>query len=275
MNKSMVKESVYRSPKWLRKYIDFEISTGDDISDKSSILSKEREIKKKWNKRWISSNKEDFIKFFGEVYSEYVSNNLRGYVMNSDLKDVKSDFEGDLEIWDKFDDWLEKKKKKEETRARLEKEISDIEKRLMSDFRGNPYRDKLRTYRKNGHVCFEYTFENGDKFKICNDQIEYGNKVYTVGLVYRNKFVEIANFMTSNDRVRRRKESTNGPKRTRYNDIKSKIKLREEQIRGMSDSDPNKEQLANELDNYKLAAKRMKDKYKFEHLSGFDNFDIL
>ena len=40
----------------------------------------------------------------------------------------------------------------------------------------------------------------------------------------------------------------------------------------MSDSDPNKEQLKNELDNYKRAAQRMKDKYKFEHITGFENY---
>jgi hypothetical protein len=35
----MIKEAVYRSPKWLRKYVDFEVSTGEDISDKISIYS--------------------------------------------------------------------------------------------------------------------------------------------------------------------------------------------------------------------------------------------
>ena len=32
----MLNEGVYRSPKWLRKFMDFEVSTGDDIKGKKS-----------------------------------------------------------------------------------------------------------------------------------------------------------------------------------------------------------------------------------------------
>lgn len=102
----MIKESVYRSPKWLRKFVDFEISTGDDISDKISQKKQEKELHKKWNKRWQDANQEEFKDFFEEVYTEYVKSNLTGWVMNSDLSTIKSDFLGDMELWEKFDKWL-------------------------------------------------------------------------------------------------------------------------------------------------------------------------
>ena len=35
----MINEAKYRSPKWLRKFMDFEVSTGDDIKGKKSKRS--------------------------------------------------------------------------------------------------------------------------------------------------------------------------------------------------------------------------------------------
>lgn len=283
----MIKEAVYRSPKWLRKYVDFEVSTGDDISDKVSIRKQEKELNKKWNKRWLESDKDEFKDFFKEVYKDYVNKNLSKYILSSDLQTIKSDFEGDMELWDKFDKWLKEKKEKEERHARIKKELDALQDRLISDFRNAPYNDKFETPRINGKVCFHYTFENGDTFKMCDNEIKYGGSIYTVSLIYKSRFISLANSMIENARYRRKSSSSSSnsrssssykrskssdPKRVRYDEILDKIRLREDQIRNMSDSDPNKEQLKNELDNYKRAAQRMKDKYKFEHLSGFDNF---
>lgn len=287
----MINEAVYRSPKWLRKYVDFEVSTGDDISDKVSLRKQEKELKKKWNKRWLESDKDEFKDFFKEIYKDYVDKNLSKYILSSDLETIKSDFEGDMELWDKFDEWLKEKKEKEERQARIKKELDALLDRLIYDFRSAPYNDKFETPTINGKVCFHYTFENGDTFKMCNNEIIYSGKnsngklvniTYNVGLVYRNSFVNLANSIIKN--ARRRKSSSSSsykrsrssdPKRSRYDEILDKIKLREAQIRKMSDSDPNKEQLKNELDNYKRAAQRMKDKYKFEHLTGFEKYKML
>lgn len=291
----MIKESVYRSPKWLRKFVDFEISTGDDISDKISQKKQEKELRKKWNKRWQDANQEEFKDFFKEVYSEYVKSNFRGWVMDSDLSTIKSDFLDDMELWEKFDKWLSDKKEKERKQAKIKKELDDLKERLISDFRSAPYSDKFETPTINGKVCFHYTFENGDTFKMCDNEITYSgnnsngklvNITYTVGLIYRSAFVSIANSIINNARNRRtsgyssssnsyKKSKSTDPKRNRYDEILDKIKLREAQIKKMSDSDPNKQQLKNELDNYKRAAERMKDKYKFEHLSGFNKFNKI
>jgi hypothetical protein len=283
----MIKEAVYRSPKWLRKYVDFEVSTGEDISDKISIRNQEKEpwrrwLKKKWNKRWLECDESKFKDFFKEVYDDYTNNNLRGHVVSSDLKTIKSDFEGDMELWDKFDKWIKEKKEKEQRQNEIKKELDDLKERLISDFGNAPYDDKFETPTINGKVCFHYTFENGDTFKICDDQIQYSNgsyiTTYTVGLIYRNEFISLANSIVNKARRRSsssssKKSKSSDPKRVRYDEIIDKIRLREDHIRKMSSSDPNKEQLKNELDNYKRAAQRMKDKYKFEHLTGFENYE--
>jgi hypothetical protein len=272
----MIKEAIYRSPKWLRKYVDFEVNTGDDISDKASLINQEKELMKKWNKRWLQADEDEFKDFFKEVYKDYVDKNLGYYIITSDFKTIRSDFEGDMELWDKFDEWLKQKKEKEERQARIKKELDDLKDRLISDFRSAPYDDKFETPTINGKVCFHYTFENGDTFKMCDNEIKYGGSIYTVGLVYRNSFVNLANSIIKNARHRKSSSSSSNsrgsssykrsrssdPKRSRYDEILDKIKLREAQIRKMSDSDPNKEELKNELDNYKRAAQRMKDKYK-------------
>jgi hypothetical protein len=38
----MVNEGIYRSPKWLRNFLDYEISTGEDIKGDPSIKMKKR-----------------------------------------------------------------------------------------------------------------------------------------------------------------------------------------------------------------------------------------
>jgi hypothetical protein len=289
----VIKEAVYRSPKWLRKFVDFEVSTGEDISDKTSIRNQEKELKKKWNKRWLECDESEFKDFFKEVYVDYTNKILRGYgyITSYDLKTIKSDFEGDMELWDKFDNWLKEKKEKEEKQNRIKKELDDLKKRLISDFVNAPYDDKFMTPTIDGKVCFYYTFENGDTFKMCDNKIKYSNNnssiTYTLGLIYRNDFVALANslmkkarrrssysYSSSSSKSKRSKKSSD-PKRAKYDEILDKIRLREEHISKMSNSDPNKNQLKNELDNYKRAAQRMKDKYKFEHLTGFENHKMI
>ena len=52
MNK--VNEAIYRSPKFLRKFMDFEINTKGDIKGEPSEKEKKRRIWEMWDDRWRS-----------------------------------------------------------------------------------------------------------------------------------------------------------------------------------------------------------------------------
>jgi len=97
-------ESVIRSPKWLRKFVDFEVSTGEDIKDnilKRSERKKaeaEDEEKKKlndWDRRWNTCDEEDFNDFYKEEFHKTIW----------DLDDIRKKWRGDFELWHKFDTW--------------------------------------------------------------------------------------------------------------------------------------------------------------------------
>jgi hypothetical protein len=285
----MLNESVFRSPKWLRKFVDFELSTGDDISDKAEKKEAEKKKLAEWDKAWRNSNEDEFKAFFSEKYKKYVKEELNGWILSSDLSKIKRDFRGDMSIWTEFEKWEKEqervKREKEERdrqQERIKSELDDLFNRLISDFSSNPYNDKIETPRENGEICFSYTFENGDRFKMCNGTIEYKNSIYTVGLIYRNKFISLCNEFTSKARTRpggrktysseKAKRTYDDPNRDRYEKLKDNIKLREEQLKKMSKFDSERNALENELDNYKRALKRMKDRYQFEHLKNYFNF---
>jgi len=289
----MLNEGVYRSPKWLRKFMDFEVSTGDDIKGKKSKRSiridkenKEKELLKKWDKRWYNINEEEFKEFFREEYKVDTLRYHSGYISNSDLIKIKDRYRGNFELWEKFDKWKLDKVKKEQEQNRIKKELNDLYDYLIKDFSSNQYEDKYRTERENGDVCFIYKFENGDNFKMCDNKITYKDSIYTVGLIFRNKFISLCNEIISKGKKRpggrktysnssKSKRTYDDPNRDRYEKLKDNIKLREEQIRNMSNSDPEKEYLNNELSNYKRALKRMKDRYKFEHVISFQKFSLV
>ena len=146
------------------------------------------------------------------------------------------------------------------------------------------------TPRENGEVCFIYTFEQGDTFKIRDNKIIYANSIYTVSSIQRNRFIGLANDITAKARRRPTQQGSNkggsntgyqqgskkahsdNPMYDKYTKLKDNIKLREEQLNKMSKNDPERSALQNELDNYKRATNRMKDKYKFENLFTFHSF---
>jgi hypothetical protein len=289
----MLNEAVYRSPKWLRKFMDFEISTGDDISDKAEKkeaekkrLAEKKEAEKKrlaaWDKVWRETDEDEFKEFFNEKYKDYVRMELNGWILSSDLSKIKNSFRGDMSLWTEFDNWKREKENKKREQKRIKEELDELYIRLISDFSNNPYNDKINTPTENGVICFDYTFENGDKFKICNNTIEYKNYTFTVGVIYRNKFISLCNEMTSKARTRpggrkyqdsqKSKRTYDDPNRDRYEKLKDNIKLREEQLKKMSKYDPERPALENELDNYRRALKRIKDKYQFEHIVNYFNF---
>jgi hypothetical protein len=119
----MLKEAVYRSPKWMRNFIDFEVNTGKDIKGEPS----KRAILKEWDKRWKECNNSsaktrEFIEFYsleieGARWSRYIS--------SSELDEIRLKHRGDMTIWEKFDKWLpkyRKDKKESEERYRRERE---------------------------------------------------------------------------------------------------------------------------------------------------------
>jgi hypothetical protein len=206
-----------------------------------------------------------------------------------DLEKIKEDFYGDMELWEKLDKWLEAKEQKKKERARIEQEITDLYDDIYIDFTKAPYEDKISTPTEHGERCFRYKFENGDTVKIVSDKLIYTDNdhitTYTLGLAYRNKFVTLANHIINNSRPRKKSSgytnkkssepTSSDPNRNRYNLIKDKIKLREEQLAKLRKNDPDYDSLKNELDNYKLMANKLKNKYKFEHLSNFIDFKLI
>lgn len=289
----MLNEAVFRSPKWLRKFMDFEISTGDDISDKAEKKEVEKKRLAAWDKAWRESDEDDFKEFFKERYKDYVRTTLNGWILTSDLSKIRNSFRGDMSIWVEFEKWKKEKENKKREQEKVKSELDKLFNDLVSDFSNNPYTDKYSTPKKFGRVCFHYKFENGDTFEMDENEIKYKNSIYTVGIFYRNKFVSLCNEIISKGRTRpggsssgssssgynyykqkskHYKQKSNDPNRDRFDKVKDNIKLREEQLRKMSKTDPQREALENELDNLKRALKRMKDRYQFEHITNYLDF---
>lgn len=304
----MLKEAVYRSPKWMRNFLDFEVNTGQDIKGEPS----KKRILKNWDKRWEECNKSsaktrEFIEFYsleieGAKWSRWIS--------SSELEEIRLKHRGDMIIWEKFDKWLPKYRKdkkeseeryekirresekrareendrrereyqkeryeREKRQQRITKELNDLFSAIVNDFTKNPYRDKYSTPTRNGKVCFDYKFENGDTFEMCDNEIKYKGSIYTVGNFFRNKFINLCNEIVekvgntrpggskswssgsssggSSSSGSKSKAKSNDPNRDRYDKLNDNIKLREEQLKKMSKTDPERTALENELDNYK------------------------
>lgn len=69
------------------------------------------------------------------------------------------------------------------------------------------------------------------------------------------------------------KKKSDDPKRNLYDTLINTKKLREDQLKKMSKSDPDRQSLENELNTLNAKIKSMKDKYKFEHLCYFDEYN--
>jgi hypothetical protein len=307
----MLKEAVYRSPKWMRNFIDFEVNTGKDIKGEPS----KRAILKEWDKRWKECNNSsaktrEFIEFYsleieGARWSRYIS--------SSELDEIRLKHRGDMAIWEKFDKWLPKYRKdkkeseeryrrerereryeNEQKQQKIKKDLDDLYSAIVKDFSNNPYFDKYSTQIRNGNVCFDYKFENGDTFNICGYKITYKKSTYTVGTTSKDRFVKLCNNISQHGRKRpggskswssgsgsgssdsgsrySSKTKSDDPNRARYDKLVDNIKLREEQLKKMSKTDKERTALENELDNYKRAAERMKTKHKFENIKSFIGF---
>jgi hypothetical protein len=275
-------EAKFRSPKWLRNYVDFEVNTGDDISGEPSKRKAAKLEKEKQDKL-----KAERLKKQAEAEKERARQAM-------------------------YDEWKREAKKKGE-QDQIERELNTLYQSIISDFSANRYSDKISTPQRNGKTACYYTFENGKVIKIYKNTtdarfcVEWETTIYTIGLEWTNKFIGLCNEMikkggprpqrsgydrydsygkgssqssgykqssgsSSGSSSGQRASSTGHPKGNLYNTLKQTIKQREEQLSKMSKQDPSRVALENELANAKTKVADMKKKYQFENLKSFEDF---
>lgn len=278
-------EAKYRSPEWLRNFVDFEVNTGEDIKGepskrKAAKLEKEKqaELKRQAEERQKYREKQEEIR--------------REQQAREDVR------------------------RKQQQQEQIERELNSLYRSMITDFSAARYSDKITTPQRNGKTALYYTFENGKvmrMYKNANDNrycLEWEGHIYTLGLVWTGKFIDLANEMIGKGGARPRRsgydrydsygsKSSSGssgsssgrssgsqrasgtppkwkdhPKGAMYQNLKDTVKLREEQLKRATGSD--KEALQNELN----AAKRMLDnlnkKYSFEsNIQNFSQFNQI
>jgi hypothetical protein len=259
-------EAQFRSPKWLRKYLDFEVTTGKDVSPEAKAKRKQIED-------------EEFRKEQEEKEREE-EERLR--------KVRKEQAEKEAE------------RKRKQAQPDIERELDDLYNRVLYDFYTYRFSDKYMVNDISGVSTFIYTFEKGDKFTVGNDgKLSYNGFTYTLGLLAKTRFINLANNIINAKGQRNRgqkgqnqssqgnqggqrqasstyKETpkTGDPKRDKYNLLKDKIRQREDQLSKMSKTDPNRSGLENELQAYKRVRDKMKADYKFEGLKYLKTFEF-
>lgn len=276
----MINEAKYRSPKWLRNFIDYEINTGEDIKGEPSKrraekLEKERkaELKRQADEREKQRKRQE---------------------------DARREQQAREDV-----------RKKQEQQDQIERELNTLYRSIISDFSANPYEDKIVTPKVNGTTACNYTFENGKIIKLYKNTydnrycLEWGDSTYTLGSVWTSKFISLMNEIVEKGRTRPKKSgydrydsygkssgsssgyssggnTSSGPKRDNtaghpkgnlYNTLKQTIKQREEQLSKMSKQDPSRTALENELATAKRKVAEMKTKYKFENLKSYEDFN--
>lgn len=266
-------EAKYRSPEWLRNFVDFEVNTGEDIKGEPSKkraakLEKEKqaELKKQAEKRAKDREIADRLR--------------REQQARADVRREK------------------------ERQERIESELNTIYKSMISDFQSAPYSDKIKTPTVNGDTAFHYTFENSKIIRLEGNKIYWDNSIYTIGVNNRSKFVRLGNEMIKKGRVRpgsksgydrynsyggsrssgsssnsSQQSSTSSskwkdhPKGPMYQNLKDTVKLREEQLKNATGSD--REALQNELNAAKKMLNNLRVKYQFENIKSFDQFNQI
>lgn len=299
----MINEGIFRSPKWLRNFLDFEVNTGDDIKgepSKRAIVKEEKRKKEEDLKRWDAA----WEKAKGERHFEQFLNGKLGKasystIWSSDYRDLKTRFRGDHNLFVQYNAYLNVKREEEKRQEDLRRELDNIIDSIAIDFNRAPYRDKIGGYRNNkGEFCVKYTFENGnivDIFDMSGRRFKYsanGNiNTYTTSIALFNKLVTVINeisnrmksrpsydkrskdYYGSNSSTSKNRSNDSDPKRTRYKTLLDTIEHRKKQLSKMSKNDEGRAALENELIAAERMAKKMKDEYKFENLKRFDDFE--
>lgn len=212
-------EAKYRSPKWLRNFIDYEVNTGEDIKGEPSKkraekLEKERvaELKIQRELRQKERDKAEAIR--------------RDQQAREDVR------------------------RKRERQEQIEREINTLYLSMISDFTNARYSDKIRTPTVNGEIAFHYTFENGKIIKIEGNNIHWDNIIYTIGTPTKSKFIKLANEMMRKQTTRPSSNKSNTkssytksdthPRGNLYNTLKLTIRQREEQLSKLPKNDPSR-----------------------------------
>ena len=118
-------EAQFRSPKWLRKYLDFEVTTGKDVSPEAKAKRKqiedeefrkeqeEKERIKKFNNDWKKIISDDYMRpyftSFLKTKGIEVSGDVREVIMNKKY----------YNIFDEFYSWFKREKDREEEELSL------------------------------------------------------------------------------------------------------------------------------------------------------------
>ena len=263
---------VYRSPKWLRNIVDFEVNTGRDIKGEPSKREKER-LEKEKSRKEKEAAEAKAKKVMDEAYAR--------------ARKAREDAE----------------RKEEQEQERISKDLDDLYDNILEDFKSARYHDKMSTpTNSRGDVYVIYNFENGYRVKMEGDRLEYGNVTYTLGAVSRVRFVRLFNAITEAEKTYRpggsktwgssnsntgsgskntgsssykSEPKSSDPKRNLYDSLVSTIKQRESQLAKMSKTDPDRKALENELNVAKTKRDSMKIKYKFESLSKLISFNLF
>lgn len=253
-------EGVYRSPKWLQRFADFELRTGKDIKGEPSEKQKEKIRKQQEEERKARAESER-------------------------QRRMKEEEE-------------KKKRESQQVERELDELFNNMVRDFSSYPYDDKYETPRVSGRVTFEYKFENgsTFEMDENRIIYNDG-SYRH-IYRVNISIRNKFVSLANEIISKGRRRPTSSSsdwnkskqdykkndykksepfketpkTGNPQRDKYNRLNDKIRLREDQLSKMSKNDPNREALKNELDTYKRIRDKIKIENKFENLKTFEMF---
>jgi hypothetical protein len=111
-------ETVYRSPKWLQKYADFEFRTGEDIKGEPSEKQKEKIRKEEERLRNEREEKERQARIEREEKERQARSEFER--MQRDRAQRESD------------------QKKRDEQERIERVLNDLFKRIIQDFQNAP-----------------------------------------------------------------------------------------------------------------------------------------
>jgi len=285
----MINEATFRSPKWMRKFMDFELKTGKDVKG---------DDKEKQNDK--SKKEEESTEQERKKREERESQERR---WNEHIKNLERERR---ERQEREERERQERYSKQNNQESLAKEINDIYFRFLKETIGYNFEDKYKTDTQNQNTIFTFIFENKDVIKL----YIYGDKktlvftdkeyttTYTISKDLWNKFVETANEGIRKSRTRpsgyggsgssssnsggsssssytsssSTKKNADHPKRGMYDTLKRTVKLREEQLSKMKTTDPEYTSLKNELETARTAMNNLKSKYQFENLKSFTDY---
>ncbi len=301
----MINEGIYRSPKWLRNLLDFEINTGEDIKGEPSNRVKAKQAKdkikediKRWDVAWDKlKDVNNFRGFLNTLIGDPIYFTITSYKLNI----FREQFRGDFSIFEDFRKYLDKVEAEEKKKAELEKELRALIRRVGTDFGSAPYRDKISGYtNRAGEYCIKYKFENDDTidvFDIKARKFKFSDgkhlSTFTLSSTLWNLLINEINHAQKIMRDRPRSNSygynrssktgssysssssssnNSNPKWSKYKTILDTIELRKSQLSKMIKGSE-RETLENELKAAQRMADRMKKEYKFENIKSFNDFN--